>query len=883
MAVDRGTIQTPDPMVPRLRQRLREQRQRLRDLHDGGMPAVQICNGMSQLYDDCIAEIFWAAIHSIPRRRMRRTPWQESVALLAVGGLGRREVCPYSDADVLLLYRSRDVSVAEHVAGYLVRGLSDIGLDAGFAMRTAGEACQLAWSDPVIYSTQVEARLIEGSQRLYTRFWHRFNVGARRRYASLSQACVEARREERNKWGETHYLLRPNIKASRGGLRDIQLIRWLGFANYGELRLERLQRRGWLTTEDLTEMRAARNFLLRLRHSLHFRNGRAIDVLDRPTQLDLAADWKYEGFDGVLPVEQFMSDYFRHTGDVRYVSANFADTALTPRRRLRIGERIRSRQLGSGILLGPRTLWVSDERRDELTSQLSEVLRLMRIASEYEVRIEHETWQAIRTAMQERPPGPPDPASVEQFMELLSKPGRVASLLRRLHELRVLQQLIPAYARCRGLLQFNAYHQYTVDEHSLRAVEAATSMAAGDDSMGRRYRRIRDKALLHLALLIHDLGKGYEEDHSVVGERIAGQTAEILSLDSERSERLQWLVRRHLLFNEVAFRHDLNDPTVILRFAKEVATVTRLEMLLVHTVADLTAVGPEVINDWKLGLLEDLYLRTRRYFETGHLPGQGDPQIEHKRHLIHDYLAGTSATGPIINLVNQLPLSIVNQDPIRVGEELREISRHLAAGNATCCISRFSEPTETVRYQVVTKTDRRDGLFARLTAAIASGGLEIRRADVETVGSDLLWDCFWVADPQSHGRPPESRIAEVRQRLEQAVNEPDRPSPKPATRWKSAITREMDAVPRVPPRVSFDNETFEGQTILSLFAYDRPGLLSEIAWQLDRSGIRILFAKIDTDLDQVADVFYVVDRDYRPLNDPEVMLELREELMEVLA
>ena len=389
--------------------------------------------------------------------------------------------------------------------------------------------------------------------------------------------------------------------------------------------------------------------------------------------------------------------------------------------------------------------------------------------------------------------------------------------------------------------------------------------------------------MLHLALLIHDLGKGYEEDHSIVGERIAAQTAELLSLDPPRTERLRWLIRHHLLFNEVAFRHDLNDPTVILRFAREVASVTRLEILLVHTVADLTAVGPDVINDWKLGLLEDLYLRTRRYFETGHLPGQGDPQIEHKRRLIHDYLAGTSASGPIISLVNQLPMSIVNQDPVSVGEELREISRHLAAGNTTCCISRFSEPTETVRYQVVTKTDRRDGLFARLTAAIASGGLEIRRADVETVGHELLWDCFWVADPQSHGRPPASRIAEVRRRLEEAVDQPDRPSPKPATRWKSAVNREMDAVPRVPPRVLFDNETFDGQTILSLFAYDRPGLLSEIAWQLDRSGIRILFAKIDTDLDQVADVFYVVDRDYKPLRDAERMVDLREKLLAVLA
>ena len=514
-------------VVVRCRQRLQDGREKCRLQHNSGVPGFQVSTRLADLYDDLVLEIWDNAVleHTQDKASRERL---NGLALVAHGGFGRRDLAPYSDADLMLLTTSRSTALAEKIAATLTRDLVDVGFQVGFSLRQPREACQLSWNDAVIFSSLTESRLLGGSLAVYSKFFSQLRQGALRRQKRLIKQVVAARRAERQKWGETNFLLRPNVKRSRGALRDIQLVRWIGFARTGEVELGRLQQLGTLSQEDYRMLRHAYEFMLRLRNELHFRAGRSQDILDRPTQMEIAEAWGYTGTDGVLPVEQFMQDYFDNTRNVRYASAFFTDDALTRPWLSRLAENVRSRAIGEHIRMGPSHIWVTDKGLERFASKLPEVLRLMSLANQHGRRISHRTWQAIRFAMQDREPVKPDSETIGAFLNLLSKPGRLASLLRRLHELRVIEQLIPAFKRTRGLLQFNAYHKYTVDAHCILAVEAATEMQHQDTAMGRRYRRLKDKALLHLALLIHDIGKGYDEDHCVVGARIAKETAERL-------------------------------------------------------------------------------------------------------------------------------------------------------------------------------------------------------------------------------------------------------------------------------------------------------------------------------------------------------------------
>ena len=407
-----------------------------------------------------------------------------------------------------------------------------------------------------------------------------------------------------------------------------------------------------------------------------------------------------------------------------------------------------SRKIEERIRMGPTLIWVPKEYLQEFAASLPDVLRLMSLANKYRRRIAHETWQTIRQAMYDREPTPPDEESIKAFLSLLSEAGRLASLLRRLHELRIIEQLIPEFKRMRGLLQFNAYHKYTVDAHSIRAVEAATDLESDPGGMGRRYRRQEDKTLLHLALLIHDIGKGYEEDHCIVGARIARDTAKQLNLDPEDAETLEWLVLKHLAVNVVAFRHNLADPEIVLSFAHEVGSIRRLELLVVHTYADLTAVGPGVATDWKLSLIELLYKRTRRYFDSGSLPGSpDDPETESKRSQIRESLQKLDAPEFCHDLVDRLPLSLLgNSEPDQLATDMQLVGEHFGDSDSTICLSHFEQRWNTTRYTIIRREDERSiGTFARACGALTRSGVTIMRARIEMVG-DLVWDDFWVVD-----------------------------------------------------------------------------------------------------------------------------------------
>src|SRR5262245_45530509 len=525
------TVTSPGPRISAAAMAARETlaagREKLRRQHDSGSPGVQVCAHFTDLLDEIVVALFRDALaQSEPALAARL---EAASAIVALGGFGRREMAPYSDVDVMLLHGSEVRQEIRPLVRRFSQNLYDTGMEIGFTARTPGEACQAAFDDATVLTSLAGRRWMAGSQSLYDRFDGRLRRLTRRRWRRLLRATEIARREERGKYGETNFLLEPNVKRSRGGLRDLQFIRWIGFIRCGENDFDALAQLGWLTREEQRSLRAARDFLLWLRNDLHFASGKANDVLDRGEQLRLAELRSYPAAPGLLPVEHFMREYFQHTSQVREIASHLAAGAR-PRPLLEwLREWLASHRFDGDFRVGWQTISVAPSSLPKLKGDLAEVLRLLDIANLHDKRISHETWQATRCLMLRRGPANPElalPNDVSgRFWSLLSQPARLGELLRRLHDLRVLEQLVPAMTHARGLLQFNAYHSYTVDEHSIRVVEHLTALQTDDGVAGEVYRSIKNKSTLHLAGLLHDLGKGYGRDHSEGGAQLGAQSA----------------------------------------------------------------------------------------------------------------------------------------------------------------------------------------------------------------------------------------------------------------------------------------------------------------------------------------------------------------------
>ena len=871
------------PAVVAARERLTQGREKLRRQHDSGTPSVQVCAHFTDLLEQIVVDLFQAALNELDDPVRRK--FESRAALLAHSGFGRREMAPYSDLDLMLLHPFRGDAAVQPLVRRFTQHLYDLALDVGFTARTPGQACSLAMQDATVLTSLTEARQVCGNQELFQRFEARFRRMTRRRAGRLVTAVEAARREERGKYGETVFLLEPNVKRSRGGLRDLQLIRWIGFIRYGASNYGGLYQTGRITKEDLRVLRAARDFLLWLRNDLHFQAGKASDVLERAEQVRLAELRGYAPVRGLLPVEQFMREYFQHTTAVREVASHLAAGARSRPFWFWLTEPLFSHRFEQDFRVGPRTIAASRRSLPKLAGDLAQVLRLLDLANKTNKRIDHATWQAIRTAMTDRGPADPNeplpPAVRERFLSLLAEPTRLAEMLRKLHELRVLEQIVPGMSHARGLLQFNAYHRYTVDEHSLRVVAWLTRLSEDPGVPGAVYRSLKDKRTIHLAALLHDLGKGYEEDHSEVGERLAEQTAARLSLPEHEADTLRFLVRKHLRMSHLAQQHDIHDDKVVVQFAVEVGSPERLKMLYVLTLADLAGVGPGVLNEWKRELLTDLYQHAAGLL-AGDSPAEAASQrLLDRREEILSLARRLDGVNWWETQVVALPAScLFAGPPPQIVAELDRL-RMLPHRDAVAW-GRHVPERNAVEYTVGTYEEITPGIFHKLTGALTAGGHQILSADINTLAEGLVLDRFFVQDTDFSGPPPRERIDEVAGALVGALKDTSEKPPAFRKLWQERAQAESAAIQHLPTRVTIDNSTADRFTIVATFAYDRMGLLYAISRTLFELGLSVSKAKIGTHLDQVVDVFYVTDRQTGgKITDDRRLHEIRERLMAI--
>lgn len=833
---------------------------------------------MTELYDELVLELYHAALADLNEEGPQGL---ESVcAVVAHGGTGRCDLAPYSDVDLMLLHAPSQEAERRtaRLAERLLRDVFDVGLQLGQSVRTTSQACQAARGDATICTSLIESRRLAGSIEVFEHFQRRYRKEMMRRGDGLLRLVEEARGEERSQYGETVYLLEPNVKRSSGGLRDIQLVRWTGFLKYGMAEPDGLKQLGVLSREDHEALVQAWEFLLHLRNEMHFHAEKSVDLLDKAEQWRLAEVLGYEAGPGQLPVERFMQAYFQLTSRVNGIAQRFAEEAKPRAVWSRLVGPLVSHRFDHDFSVGPAHIGMHARAFPKLQTDLAEVLRLCDLANLCDKPIDRETLAAVHKAAPKLPAGLSEEAA-SRFLSLLKHPARLGEMLRMLHETGALEKVLPDFSHARCLLQFNEYHKFTVDEHTFRAVEYATGLMQDTGKLGDAYRGLKRKWLLHLALLLHDLGKGYPEDHSDVGLRIAEETIPRLGIDEADGETLKFLVHKHLAMSHLAFRRDTSDEHLITRFAVDVGSAETLQMLYVLTCCDTAAVGPGTLNPWKAEVLHDLYRRTRQRLTSEDHAEQSRAALAERRGAARQALAAAGADDVWFQRrLEELPASyLYGNRPEQVASDLMKLKG--LGRQDVIAEARYLPESNTTEYWIGTYEDIAPGVFHRLTGALSAEGLQILSAEIHTLADGLIVDRFYVQDPDYAGEPAKTRTDDVCAALTKALDHRQTKRPNFRKTWGSKSPRRAAAVPTVPTRVSADNATSDHFTVLDIFAADRRGLLYTIARTLYDMELSIGAAKIGTYVDQVVDVFYVTDRKGKKITSTAKLNEIRTRLL----
>jgi len=848
-------------------QSLQEQReflhQRLREGATGGEVVQAFSDFMDVLLMARFREVIQQGNSEI------RARWQQC-CLVAMGGYGRRELAPYSDIDVMVLTQGNQPEMAQGISKGVFHHLWDLGFQVGHSVRSIAECLEIGGTDLPACTSLMESRYLGGNAAVFQEFQRKFDRRILKRQAKrFILDKIEERQREYAKFGGTVFLLEPNIKKSKGGLRDVHLVQWVGQVRYGAGTIQELSNRGILTLQDYQVLQEAQEFLWRLRGFLHFEANRAQDILTFDDQVRLAKIYGLSDLPNLLGVEQFMQQYFRHTTGLHDRCLRFLEQAQEQSWVDRMRRWWPNSLIDGHFQKENHRLTIPSEKILGVLESPILLLRLFELSHDQELSIDsqvlNELSQHLATVPNER--FHTDEVS-RLFRGILSRPGRIWKTLEAMHQAGLLEKLVPAFARVRGLMQFNQYHKYTVDEHSLLAVKEAERLQEDQGIMGEVYRKIEDKDILHLALLLHDLGKGRAGDHCKIGQEIAHKTADRLGLLQKEREELAFLVFHHLVMSHTAFRRDLNDLKITLSFARKMKTVAVLQKLFILTVADISAVGPEVMTKWKESLLGELYSRTYEAMVDGQ-PSTTTASVQvvlqpavRKTLLECIAIQGRDIPEPkpdwsswVDGQLSQLP------DWYMTSTSVEQMAAHLLAmrnlpSRPTHVEGRFNGELGVSEYALITRAQAKPGLFMQVTGVLAALGLEVLNAQIMTLSDGTVLDIFSVNDADCEGQPSDFRFHEVSQEIQAVVQEEYSVDHVFERRRRLTFGRQFPTGRR-PTEVLIDNDVSDSYTVIDVFADDKPGLLFVLAKTLVQLDLSIHMARIGTRLDQVVDVFYV--------------------------
>ena len=630
----------------------------------------------------------------------------------------------------------------------------------------------------------------------------------------------------------------------------------------------------------------AHEFLIGLRIDLHFAAAKEQDTLSRDDQLRISRARNFAASQGQLPVERFMQEYFQHSTVVADIAKRLIERTRRKPFSVRVLDYLMSYKIDDIYIVGPEFIDIPHRRsRRDACQTLEGVLQLYLTAVRYRRRVAPELVEEIKL-QHLKPPVALSSDAANLFLSLLRTTGTLGDALRSLHENGVLEAVLPCFQHIRCLLQFNQYHHYTVDEHTLRAIEAAEGFEADTGSVGQAYREIHHKELLHLSLLLHDVGKGYEEDHSEVGRRLAFDVAVRLGLPDHQRDLVMFLVHRHLKMADLALRRDINDPALLLKFSHEVGSPDALRMLYVLTASDVSAVGPGVWNHWKADLTRTLYEHTMLLLSgkshlfdeatrLGTIKNQVAALIDEPSHKQSIELSSLLEFDSIRKRLDQFPSHyLLETSPSRIAADFRVIL--VRKPDEIHVEAVYDAETQTVEYRIITHEDLAPGCFHKISGVLSAKRLAILSAAIFTAFDGVIIDVYRVRDTDHAGQIPPWRVEDVAVAIRKVLRGETDVETLLKSRGRFAMQASSGPVSDLPMRVVVDNESSDRFTVVDVFAHDRPGLLYAITSGLYELKLSVILAKIATHFDQVLDVFFVTEASGQKVHDSERLKLIRE-------
>ena len=877
-ALDRGPFVAP--LKATLTKGHAEIRSRFEATGDGAAVMREQCFLMDQLIRE-LFELVTGEIYPLPNPTSG-----ERLAIVAVGGYGRGELAPYSDIDLLFLLPYKQTPHTEQVVEYLLYLLWDLGLKIGQATRSVEECLRQTKSDLTIRTGLLEARYLWGDQALFGDLKRRFDSDiVRGTAAQFVEAKLIERDARHQRVGDSRYQLEPNVKEGKGGLRDLHTLFWIAKYIYRTDDVGRLVELGVLSAEESLRFDHAQRFLWTVRCHLHYLVGRAEERLTFDLQAEIGRRMGYVDDERGRGVERFMKDYFlvaKDVGDLTRIFCAILEADQKRRRRLSWVRWGTGRRELCGFVLDRERLTIPAE--DFFKKDLVALLRLFHVAQEHELDIHP---RALRAASQSlkliddrlRE----DTEANRLFIEILTSRKDPETALRRMNEAGILGCFIPDFGRVVAQMQYDMYHHYTVDEHTLFAIGILHKIERGlfkdENPLATELAStISSRRALYLAVLLHDIAKGRGGDHSEIGEQIALKLGPRLGLSDEETETVAWLVRWHLLMSGTALKLDIGDPKTIGDFVERVQSPERLKLLLILTVADIRAVGPNVWNGWKAALLRELYHRAIEMMSGGLTVEGQDSRVATAqaaaRRLLPDFTEEefTTFTG------RGYPFYWLSFDPETHARHAR-LMREAEMSGAPLTVEKRVDPLRSVTQITLYAADH-PGLFSRIAGALAISSANIVDAKIMTMSNGMALDTFWVQDLAGHpfDRPDKlARLAVIFENVLTGDLKPHRELARPP-----ALPSRMQVF-TVMPRVLVDNKASASHTVIEVNGRDRPGLLYELTRELTRLNLQISSAKISTYGEKVVDVFYVKNLFGHKVEQPTKLSDIRKSLEAVLA
>ncbi|HWM61422.1 MAG TPA: [protein-PII] uridylyltransferase [Rhizomicrobium sp.] len=827
-----------------------------------GLPGLPAARALSQLQDTIIQVIYDFATKHV--YRAQNPSHAERICVVATGGYGRGELAPGSDIDLLFLRPFKQTAWGESVIEFILYMLWDLGLKVGHATRSLAESVRLAKLDVTIRTAILEARYLWGDTGLYEelrkKFWNEVATGNGRDFV---EAKLKERSQRHERQGESRYLVEPNIKEGKGGLRDLQTLYWIGKYLYHVEDAADLVEHGVFTRDEYRIFQKAEAFLWNVRVHLHYLLGRAEERLSFDVQPTLAAQLGY--VDAEKPrraVEAFMRAYFLVAKDVGDLTRIFCAALEEQHRKPRPS----LRRMLPGFLK-PRSpdddFYVENGRLTAnpaiFRADPANILRMFHIADIKGVDIHPNALRTVARSLDLITDAVrQNPVANQAFLEVLTSRHDPERALRLMNEAGVLGRFIPEFGHAVGLMQFNMYHHYTVDEHLIRAVGHVAAIERGDHKdtnplTSDIVKRIQSRNVLYCAILLHDVAKGLPGDHSDVGAEIARSLCPRLGLSANDTTAVAWLVKNHLVMSDTAQRRDVSDPKTVRDFVDMVQTPEMLRLLVILTVADIRAVGPGVWNGWKGQLLRELYYAADNMMTGGDQAPGRSARVASAKAALEARLGDFAPSQREKALTRHYDNYWLAFDEDELERHARLITNADAEGQLltlTAETNAFRAVTEIILY-----TPDNAGLFSQFAGAIAMSGGSIVDAKAFTTSDGWALDVFSVQDADGEAFGDVERLGRLRQSIEKTLRGEVWPRQQLARR----VQRSKASAFTIRPKIHFDNEASRLATVIEVECLDRPGLLYDITQAIFEAGLSISTSMVATYGERAVDVFYVRD------------------------